>query len=145
MRTFLCAAAGALLLSGCATIRRSNTFHGVKVEDGEIPLEIVEIENSGWEMFKFIPLGSGDTRYPNRLACRFFMDTVTLQNNLNLLEMEMKAKGVRRFTNLVSRNSEESFLFILLTRNAYHTSAVLLKDEDTPTPTPTAGRKEGEE
>ena len=145
MRTFLCAVVGALLLSGCATIRHSNTFHGVKVEDGEIPLEIVEIENSGWEMFKFIPLGSGDTRYPNRLACRFFMDTVTLQNNLNLLEMEMKAKGVRRFTNLVSRNSEESFLFILLTRNAYHTSAVLLKDEDTPTPTPTAGRKEGEE
>jgi len=145
MRTFLCAVVGTLLLSGCTTIRHSNTFHGVKVEDGEIPLEIVEIENSGWEMFKFIPLGSGDTRYPNRLACRFFMDTVTLQNNLNLLEMEMKAKGVRRFTNLVSRNSEESFLFILLTRNAYHTSAVLLKDADTPTPTPTAGRKEEEE
>ena len=143
MRTFLCAIVGVLLFSGCTTIRHSNTFHDVKVEAGEIPLEVVEIENSGWEMFKVIPLGSGDTRYPNRLACRFFMDTVTLQNNLNLLEMEMKSKGVRRFTNLTSRNSEESFLFILLTRNAYHTSAVLLKDEDTPMPTPTAGRKEG--
>ena len=130
MRTFLCAAAGALLLSGCATIRRSNTFHGVKVEDGEIPLEIVEIENSGWEMFKFIPLGSGDTRYPNRLACRFFMDTVTLQNNLNLLDMEIKARDARKFNNLTSYNTEETFLFILLTRNAYHTSALLLKDVD---------------
>ena len=130
MKNILGAAAVALLLSGCATIRHSNTFHGIKVEDGEIPLEIVEIENSGWEMFKFIPLGSGDTRYPNRLACRFFMDTVTLQNNLNLLDMEMKARDARKFNNLTSYNTEETFLFILLTRNAYHTSALLLKDVD---------------
>ena len=142
MRTFLCAIVGVLLFSGCTTIRHSNTFHDVKVEDGEIPLEVVEIENSGWEMFKVIPLGSGDTRYPNRLACRFFMDTVTLQNNLNLLEQEMKNRVATRFTNLTSRNSEESFLFILLTRNAYHTSAVLLKDANTPTPPSTVGKKE---
>ena len=135
MKTILPVLVGALLLTGCATVRYSTTFHGVKVEDGEAPLEIVEVENTGWRLFKFIPLGSGDTRYPNRLVCRFFRNTVTLQDNLDLLEMEMKAKGVRRFTNLTSRNSEESFLFILLTRKAYHTSAVLLKDADTPTPT----------
>ena len=95
----------------------------------QAPLETVEIENSGWELFKCIPIASGDVQHPNHAACRWFMDTVTLQNNLNLLEREMKDRGATRFTNLTRRNSEETFLFILLTRNAFHTSAVLLKDD----------------
>ena len=142
MRTSLPVLVGVLLLAGCTTVRYSTTFHDVKVEDGETPLEIVEIENSGWELFKFIPLASGNPEKPNRLSCRWFSNTVTLQNNLNLLEQEMKNRVATRFTNLTSRNSEESFLFILLTRNAYHTSAVLLKDANTPTPPSTAGKKE---
>ena len=142
MRKILPTIFSVLLLAGCTTVRYSTTFHGVKVEDGETPLEIVEIENSGWEVFKFIPLASGNPQKPNRLSCRWFSNTVTLQNNLNLLEQEMKTRVATRFTNLTSRNSEESFLFILLTRNAYHTSAVLLKDEDTPTPPSTVGKKE---
>ena len=93
-------------------------------------------------MFKFIPLASGNPQKPNRLSCCWFSNTVTLQNNLNLLEQEMKTRVATRFTNLTSRNSEESFLFVLLTRNAYHTSAVLLKDENTPTPPSTVGKKE---
>ena len=142
MRTSLPVLVGVLLLAGCTTVRYSTTFHDVQVEDGETPLAIVEIENSGWELFKFIPLASGNPEKPNRLSCRWFSNTVTLQNNLNLLEQEMKNRVATRFTNLTSRNSEESFLFILLTRNAYHTSAVLLKDENTPTPSSTAGKKE---
>ena len=142
MRTSLPALVCVLLLAGCTTVRYSTTFHDVKVEDGETPLEIVEIENSGWELFKFIPLASGNPEKPNRLSCRWFSNTVTLQNNLNLLEQEMKNRVATRFTNLTSRNSEESFLFILLTRNAYHTSAVLLKDANTPPPPSTAGKKE---
>ncbi len=142
MRTNLPVLVGVLLLAGCTTVRYSTTFHDVKVEDGETPLEIVEIENSGWELFKFIPLASGNPQKPNRLSCSWFSNTVTLQNNLNLLEQEMKNRVATRFTNLTSRNSEESFLFILLTRNAYHTSAVLLKDANTPTPPSTAGKKE---
>lgn len=125
----LSAGVAAMLFAGCASIRSSKVFHGVKVEDGETPLETVEVENSGWEIFKCIPIASGDVQHPNKSACRWFTDTVTLQNNLNLLEREMKAKGATRFTNLTSRNSEETFLFILLTRNAFHTSAVLLKDD----------------
>ena len=142
MRTSLPALVCVLLLAGCTTVRYSTTFHDVKVEDGETPLEIVEIENSGWELFKFIPLASGNPEKPNRLSCRWFSNTVTLQNNLNLLEQEMKNRVATRFTNLTSRNSEESFLFILLTRNAYHTSAVLLKDANTPPPPSTVGKKE---
>ena len=142
MKTILPALIGILLLTGCATVQYSATFHGVKVEDGETPLEVVEVENTGWRLFKFIPLASGNPKKPNRMSCRWFSNTVTLQNNLNLLEHEMRTRGVTRFTNLTSRTMEESFLFILLTRNAYHTSAVLLKDMDTPTPSSTVGKKE---
>ena len=140
MKSILTIFAMTMLLTGCATIRQSKIFHGVKVEDGEVPLETVEIENSGWKLFKFISLGSGDPRYPNKCSCRIFRDTVTLQNNLDMLEMEMKATGATRFTNLTSRNSEETFLFIVLTRNAYHTSAVLLKD--LPSSNTTAAKEE---
>ena len=139
MKSMLTIFAMTMLLAGCATIRQSKIFHGVKVEDGEVPLETVEIENSGWKLFKFIPLGSGDSRYPNKFGCRFFQDTVTLQNNLNMLEKEMGNTGATRFTNLTSRNSEETFLFIVLTRNAYHTSAVLLKN--TPATDETVAKK----
>lgn len=128
MRRIVALSAMVSLLAGCASIRQSDIFHGVKVENGETPLETVEIENSGWKLLKFIPLGSGNPENPNRFGCRLFRDTVTLQNNLNLLEKEMASTGATRFTNLTSRNSEETFLFIVLTRNAYHTSAVLLKD-----------------
>ena len=65
MKTSLPAIFSILLLAGCTTVRYSTTFHDVKVEDGETPLEIVEIENSGWEVFKFIPLASGNPQKPN--------------------------------------------------------------------------------
>ena len=130
MNRFIQLCALAAILSGCASVRQSSVFHDVKVEDGEIPIEMVEIENSGWELFKFIPLASGNPERPNRFSCCWFRDTVTLQNNLNLLDMEMKARDARKFNNLTSYNTEETFLFILLTRNAYHTSALLLKDVD---------------
>ena len=141
MRTSLPVLISVLLLAGCTTVRYSTTFHDVKVEDGETPLEIVEIENSGWVLFKFIPLASGNPEKPNRTSCRWFSNTVTLQNNLNLLDQEMQSRVATRFTNLTSRNMEETFLFILLSRKAYHTLAVLLKDANTPTPS-TVGKEE---
>lgn len=118
----------AILLTGCATINRTAVYHGVKVENGQQPVETVEIENSGWKVLKLIPIGSGDPLHPNENTCRAFVDTVTLQNNLVLLDSEMKATGATAIANLTSRRTEESYLFIVLTRHAYHTSAVLVKD-----------------
>ena len=119
--------AAAALFTGCATIRQANEYHNVNIEDGETPLETVEIENSGWMIFKCIPLGSGDPLRPNETTCRFFRNTVTLQNNLEMLEDEMERVQAKRVSNLTSRKTEESVFLILLTRYAYHTSAVLLK------------------
>ena len=44
-----------------------------------------------------------------------------------MLEDEMERRSAKRVTNLTSRKTDESIFFILLTRRAYHTSAVLLK------------------
>jgi len=128
MKTKLLATlAAAALFTGCATIKQATDYHGANIEDGETPLETVEIENSGWMIFKFIPLGSGDPLRPNETTCRFFRNTVTLQNNLEMLEDEMERVQAKRVSNLTSRKTEESVFLILLTRYAYHTSAVLLK------------------
>ena len=120
-------AAGLILCAGCATINTADDYHGMGIENGETPLETVEIENTGWLLFQCIPIGSGDPRYPNKKTCRLFRNTVTLQNNLNILKGEMERTGATRVANLSSRKTNESILFILFTRRAYHTSAVLLK------------------
>ena len=112
---------------GCTTVQRATDYHGMGIEDGEPPIETVEIENSGWLLFKCIPLGSGDPLRPNERTCRFFRNTVTLQNNLEMLEDEMERIGANRVVNLTSRKTDESMFILLFTRRAYHTSAVLLK------------------
>ena len=115
-----------LACAGCATVHRATDYHGVDIENGERPIETVEIENTGWLLFKFIPLGSGDPSKPNESGCRLFENTVVLQNNLDMLEAEMTRVKAGRAINLTSRKTDETIFVILLTRHAYHTSAVLL-------------------
>lgn len=119
--------AAMLLCSGCATIQRATDYHGMGTEDGETPIETIEIENTGWLLFRCIPLGSGDPLRPNEKTCRFFSNTVTLQNNLEMLEDEMERVNAKRVENLTSRKTDETIFLILLTRRSYHTSAVLLQ------------------
>ena len=116
-----------LACMGCASINRATDYHGMGIETGEPPLETIEIENTGWLLFRCIPLGSGDPLQPNRKTCRFFRNTVTLQNNLEMLEDEMERTNAKRVVNLTSRKTDETVFIILLTRRAYHTSATLLK------------------
>ena len=127
MKQALIAFAAAIAFTGCATINRATDYHGMGIEDGETPLETIEIENTGWLLLTCIPLGSGEPLYPNLKTCRIFRNTVTLQNNLEMLEDEMERVGAKRVVNLTSRKTDESAFVILLTRRAYHTSAVLLK------------------
>ena len=112
---------------GCATITTAHNFHNVNIEGNERPLETVMIENTGWTMFKMIPIASGNPKKPNRNSCCMFRDTTTLQNNLDMLECEMKRVGATRIKNLSSRSADESLFLLLFTRTACRTSAVLLK------------------
>ena len=113
--------------SGCASVHVAKEYHGVRVEDGRAPVATVEIENSGWFLFSFIPIGSGDPEQPNKVACRWFRDTVHLESNMRLLDSQMKAAGATEAENLTSHRTDEKYLLILLERRSYHTSAVLTK------------------
>lgn len=125
----LSAALALLLASGCMTVRTTRAYNGIAVEDGRKPVVTVEIENSGWYLFTFIPLASGKVEAPNQADCRWFTNTVTVENNLKVLQEIMLRERVAEVANLTSHRSDEKYLVCLLARRAYHTSTVLLQPE----------------
>ena len=128
MKTVLSLVLPALLLSaGCVSVHDSRAFNGVRVDGGREPAATVEIENSGWFLLTCIPIASGDYERPDGNSCRWFSNTVKLENNLRILEGRMKAEHVTEVANLTSHRTDEKYLVFLLSRRAYHTSAVLLK------------------
>ena len=122
-------AAAALLACGCTTVLKSKEFGGVKTDGGSTPVAAVEIENSVWLLFNFIPLASGNPANPNGNWCKLFRNTVNLPNNMSVLKAEMELEGVTTVANLTSHYMEENYLFFLLARRACHTSAVLVKSD----------------
>ncbi len=129
VRQIAAALALALAAAGCTTVRESADFTGVKVDAGLEPATLLEVENTGWFLLNYIPLGSGEPNEPNCVSFRPFANTVTLQSNIRVLEREMERRGVSRFVNLTSRWTDEKVFVILLARRAYHTSAVLVKEK----------------
>ena len=121
------AVAAALLASGCTTVLKSKEFGDVKVDGGATPVATVEIENSVWLLFNFIPIASGSPAHPNSYKCKLFRNTVNLSNNMEVLRAEMANEGVHEVANLTSHYADEKYLFFLLARRACHTSAVLVK------------------
>lgn len=121
-----------LLCTGCTTVRYATVFNGARVDGGARALASVEVENSGWFLFGFIPLASGEPLSPDACACRLFENTVTLENNYSVLMRLAKEKGAAAVANMTSHWTDESAFIILLKRRAYHTSAVLVKPEDVP-------------
>ena len=117
------------LAPGCASVHVAKSYHGVRVDGGRTPAATVEIENSGWYLLTCLPIASGDWSHPNGGACRWFEDTVQLENNMKILGGVMKTEGVTEVANLTSHRSDEKYLVFILARRAYHTSAVLLKSE----------------
>ncbi|MBR0067432.1 MAG: hypothetical protein IJQ00_07535 [Kiritimatiellae bacterium] len=121
------AVAVALLASGCTTVLKSKEFGSVKVDGGTTPVAAVEIENSVWLLFNFIPVASGSPDHPNSYRCKLFRNTVNLPNNMEVLRAEMAREGVSEVVNLTSHYADEKYLFFLLARRACHTSAVLIQ------------------
>ena len=121
------AVAVALLASGCTTVLKSKEFGNVKVDGGTTPVAAVEIENSVWLLFNFIPVASGNPDHPNSYRCKLFRNTVNLPNNMEVLRAEMASEGVSEVVNLTSHYADEKYLFFLLARRACHTSAVLIQ------------------
>ena len=107
------------LLGGCATVTVSR--------DGAT---MVNIENSGWYLLNFIPIASGNPARPNSCTTRLFSKTVTLENNVKMLDNVIREEGAVAVRDINSFTIDEHILLILLKRHAYHTSAQLLMKED---------------
>ena len=118
----------AAVLGGCATVDRLDGKLCEKTYDGMVPAEVIHVMNTNWRLLACIPLGSGNPEIPNRCKCRMFTNTVTLDNQLRMIEDEAKRVGAKRAVDVVSDSSKESVLFFLLKREKLHTSAVLVKD-----------------
>ena len=108
-----------LLLGGCATVTVSR--------EGAT---MVNIENSGWYLLNFIPIASGNPARPNSCTTRLFSKTVTLENNVKMLDKVIRDEGAVAVRDINSFTIDEHVLLILLKRHAYHTSAQLLMKED---------------
>ena len=116
----------AAALCGCASITPLKTPATVKV-DGVTPIESVEVTNSAWYLFSCIPLFSGDPNFPNVGTCKLFEDTLTLQNQMKMLEAEAKRVGATRAIDVTTMTDDESICFFLVEHWRAHTSAVLVK------------------
>lgn len=88
--------------------------------------KMVSIKNSGWELFSVVPIASGDVKNPGAFGCEWFCDTVTLENNLALLDRTVGETGSSGYTGVASSVVDETVFFVLLSRKIYHTSAELL-------------------
>lgn len=135
----MAAGLGLLAASGCVTVKEANDFQNVKVDGRQTPAAVVEVENSVWLLLNFIPLGSGDPSMPNKNACRWFRNTVSLETNMKVLHAKMDEMGVHEVANLTSRYADEKYLLFLLAHRTCHTSAVLVKPQNEMT-----GSKESE-
>ena len=107
------------LLGGCATVTVSR--------EGAT---MVNIENSGWYLLNFIPLASGNPDRPNACTTRLFSKTVTLENNVKMLDKVIRDEDAAAVRDINSFTIDEHVLLILLRRHAYHTSAQLLTKKD---------------
>ena len=91
---------------------------------------MVNIENSGWYLLNFIPIASGNPASPNSFSTRLFSKTVTLENNVKMLDKVIADEGAVAIRDLNSFTIDEHILLILFKRHAYHTSAQLLMEKD---------------
>ena len=112
-------AALAALLAGCSTVTVSRNGS-----------TMVNIENSGWYLLNFIPIASGNPASPNSFSTRLFSKTVTLENNVKMLDKVIADEGAVAIRDLNSFTIDEHILLILFRRHAYHTSAQLLMEKD---------------
>ena len=119
MRTAAIAALAATLLAGCSTVTISRNGS-----------TMVNIENSGWYLLNFIPIASGNPAAPNSFSTRLFSKTVTLENNIKMLDRVIAEEGAVAIRDLNSFTIDEHILLILFKRHSYHTSAQLLKEKD---------------
>lgn len=116
-----------LCASGCAFVTRLPPEPGARTAEGEEIVETVQVMNSSWSLLCLLPLASGDVDSPDCVSCRPFRDSVSLGNQLKMIEAEAEKCGASRATHVVTYEDDEDVFLILLLRRKMHTSAVLVR------------------
>jgi len=120
------AALALTLAAGCATVQTARDFGGMAADGGSRPVATVAAENYGYYLFGSIPLISGSPKYPNAVSCRLFTETVTLQNNLDMIAQTVKAERGSKLANVkTTEDWSGSFSFWIIWRRTLFTSAVI--------------------
>ena len=127
------AAAVALAAAGCANVQTTNRF-GAPVGGKDLqPRDSIVVENSGFYLFGVVPLVSGSTENPG--GSTLFNNTVTLENNLRLLEAEAAKKGPFVLDGLSSvEDSSSAWSIGIVSRRTITTSACVYDADKTPSP-----------
>jgi hypothetical protein len=111
-----------LSFTGCASVKISNV--GGKC--------VAVTENTGWYLFNFIPIASGNPDRPNEFGCKLFKETATVENNAKMLDFAATERKAKSIKSIKSSWTDESVFIILFKRHVIHTSAELtLEDIDT--------------
>lgn len=116
-----------LCASGCAIVTRIPSESGALTAEGDEIIETVQAMNSSWSLLCLLPLASGDVDSPGCVSCRPFRDSVSLDNQLRMIEAEAEKCGATRATHVVTYEDDEDVFLILLLRRKMHTSAVLVR------------------
>ena len=110
---FVCAAA---LLAGCINVGTSSQG-----------TDLVTVDNSCLQLFYCIPICSGDPEYPNQQVASWWENTVTVKNNVKMLEDAAARQGASGLRNIVSRIDDERIFWPFLQRTTLRTSAELVR------------------
>ena len=97
------------------------------------PRDSIVVENSGFYLFGVVPLVSGSIVNPG--GSTLFNNTVTLENNLRLLEAEAAKKGPFVLDSISSvEDSSSAWSIGIVSRKTITTSASVYDADKTPSP-----------
>lgn len=116
-----------LCAAGCATVTRIAPGPGARTAEGEEIVETVQVMNTSWSFLCLLPLASGDIDSPDRVSCRPFRDTVSLANQVRMIEAEAGRCGASRAVHVVTYEDDEDVFLLLFLRRKMHTSAALVR------------------
>ncbi len=88
------------LLCSCATTQVSDNFPQNAKIDSQKPVALISSENYGYYLFGYLPLITGDPVQANKNTLTFFEDTVTIENNHEMINKEAQKVGATRLSSL---------------------------------------------
>lgn len=112
-----------LLLAGCSSVQTTVSYPSANAKLGERPVASLVVENNGYYLFGLFPVFTGDHRERHRTV--WFKNTVTLENNVRMIEEEAKKHGDVVIDDLVTVGGDYAIPYTiwLLSRRMLSTSA----------------------